>query len=47
MALFVCVILLRKELVIVSVIFGLFDAINELDIVGDEVLVFETRKLDV
>jgi hypothetical protein len=46
-ALFVCVILLRKEPVIVFVILGVFDAINELDIVGDEVLVFETRKLDV
>lgn len=47
MALIVCVMLLRSEPVIVSVIFGVFDAINELDIVGDEVLVFETRKLDV
>jgi hypothetical protein len=46
-ALFVCVMLLRSEPVIVSVIFGVFDAINELDIVGDDVLVFETRKLDV
>lgn len=46
-ALFVCVMLSRKDPVIVFVNFGVFDAINEYDMVGDDDDVFETRKLDV